>query len=196
MKVKDLKPSVYNPRKISEKKLDMMGKSMKEFGDLSGIVFNRRTGNLMGGHQRKKHFDPSWPVEKQDFTDEVGTVARGWVKTPFGDWVYREVDWDEKKEKAANVAANRHSGEWDYPLLKDLISEIDDGSFQIELVGFEESELNSIFDYETLKLPSPEFDEKEGQILIKCFVPKGQISPFREDLKNLILKSYPEVVLL
>jgi len=36
MKVKDLKPSDYNPGKITEKKLSMLGKSMKKFGDLSG----------------------------------------------------------------------------------------------------------------------------------------------------------------
>jgi ParB-like chromosome segregation protein Spo0J len=36
MRVKDLKPSKFNPRKISDKKLSVLGKSMKEFGDLSG----------------------------------------------------------------------------------------------------------------------------------------------------------------
>jgi hypothetical protein len=35
MKVKDLKPAKHNPRKISEKRLDMRRKSRKTFGDLS-----------------------------------------------------------------------------------------------------------------------------------------------------------------
>ena len=47
MKVKNLKPAPYNPRKISDKKLEMLGKSMTEFGDLSGIVRNVKTGNLI-----------------------------------------------------------------------------------------------------------------------------------------------------
>ena len=91
MKVKDLRPSKHNPRKISEKRLSMLGRSMKEFGDLSGIVFNRRTGNLVGGHQRLKHLRPEWEILKEDFTDDLGTVAQGFVKTFFGDWLYREV---------------------------------------------------------------------------------------------------------
>lgn len=49
-----LDPSAY--REI--KALRALQKSMAEFGDLSGIVFNRRTGNLIGGHQRIKIIDP------------------------------------------------------------------------------------------------------------------------------------------
>ncbi len=139
MKVKDLRPSAYNPRKITEKKLDMLGKSMKEFGDLSGIIFNRRTGNLIGGHQRIKHLRPEWEIRKEDSPDELGTVAKGFIKTPFGDWVYREVDWPEKKEKAANIAANRHGGEFDFPMLDGILSDLDD--MDLELTGFSEDEL-------------------------------------------------------
>lgn len=42
MKVKDLKPAGYNPRKISKEKLAALKKSLEEFGDLSGIVVNAR----------------------------------------------------------------------------------------------------------------------------------------------------------
>ncbi len=136
MQVKDLKAFPRNPRKITPKKLDMLGKAMREFGDLSGVVFNCRTGHLVGGHQRIKHLDPSWGIEG------------GFIKTPWGDFVYREVDWDEKKEMAANIAANKHSGEWDFPILKDIFVEIDTGAIDIELTGFEEMELKDIFDYE------------------------------------------------
>ena len=43
MKVKDLKPAAYNPRKISKEKLAALKKSLEEFGDLFGIVYNTRT---------------------------------------------------------------------------------------------------------------------------------------------------------
>ena len=138
MKVKDLKPSDCNPRKITEKKLDMLGKSMKEFGDLSGIVFNRRTGNLIGGHQRIKHLRPEWEIVKKNCEDELGTVAQGFIKTPFGDWVYREVDWPEKKEKAANVAANKHGGDFDFPMLDGILSDLED--IDLGLTGFSEED--------------------------------------------------------
>jgi hypothetical protein len=41
MKVKDLKPAKFNPRKITEKRLSMLGKPMREYGDLSRIVLRR-----------------------------------------------------------------------------------------------------------------------------------------------------------
>ncbi len=102
MKASDLTPAPYNPRKITDKKLAMLQKSMAEFGDLSGIVMNTRTGHLIGGHQRLKVFSPDWPIHKEPHEDVQGTVALGFVETPWDRWVYREVDWDETKEKAAN----------------------------------------------------------------------------------------------
>jgi len=139
MKVRDLKPSNYNPRKISDKKLSMLGKAMREFGDLSGIIFNRTTGNLIGGHQRIKHLKPDWEIVKEEFKGDLGTIARGFVKTPFGDWTYREVEWDEKREKAANIAANQHGGEFDLPSLNEILSGLD--GIDLELTGFSEDDL-------------------------------------------------------
>ena len=140
-KISDLTPAAYNPRKITDKQLAMLGKAMREFGDLSGIVRNIHTRNLVGGHQRVKQFDPSWPIFKQAHTDKTGTVAIGYIETPFGRWSYREVDWPEKKEAAANVAANQHGGEFDMPKLKEIIISLDDGSIDTELLGFNSHEL-------------------------------------------------------
>jgi hypothetical protein len=144
MKIKDLQPAKYNPRKITPKQLDALGKSMKEFGDLSGIVKNIRTGNLVGGHQRLKHFDPVWAITKHAQTDKTGTVALGEIETPFGAWQYREVDWPEKREMAANVAANQIGGYFDIPMLKDILIEIDDGAIDLELTGFSQEELENL----------------------------------------------------
>ena len=63
-KVMDLAPAPYNPRFITDKKLEMLEHSINEFGDLSGIVFNIQTGNTVGGHQRIKKLDPDWKIEK------------------------------------------------------------------------------------------------------------------------------------
>ena len=149
MQVSDLKPAKYNPRKITGEKLGMLKKSMVEFGDLSGITFNRRSGNLIGGHQRIKHLDPSWKIEKHDETDKTGTVALGRIQTPFCRWTYREVDWDEKRERAANIAANQHGGMFDLPLLKEIVTEVDDGSLDMDLLGFNSNELITMFAHGT-----------------------------------------------
>lgn len=154
-KVADLHPASYNPRKISERDFEELKTSMKEFGDLSGIVRNVRTGNLVGGHQRIKALDPEWKIFAQPNMDDIGTMASGYIQTEFGRWAYREVDWDEEKEKFANIAANKHGGEWDFPLLKDLIIEIDSGDVDLSLTGFDQTELSSIMVYD-VKEPSKE----------------------------------------
>lgn len=156
MKINDLKPADYNPRKITDEQLERLKKSMQEFGDLSGIVKNVRTGNMIGGHQRVKCFDPSWEIKSKKQTDKTGTVAAGHVETPWGPWVYREVDWDERKEKAANIAANKHGGMWDMPKLAEIIVELDDGEFDMDLTGF------GAFDLAAIRLPGGDDDDDAG----------------------------------
>jgi hypothetical protein len=62
--VGQLKPAAYNPRCISDTELETLKRSLHDFGDLSGIVVNVRTGNLVGGHQRIKTLDPTWRIVK------------------------------------------------------------------------------------------------------------------------------------
>lgn len=167
MKIKDLKPASYNPRKITDKQLGMLKKSMAEFGDLSGIVVNVKTGNMVGGHQRVKNLDPSWPIVKQAHKDKTGTVALGYIETPSGRWTYREVNWTEKKEAAANVAANQHGGEFDMPKLKDIIINLDDGAFDMELIGFNSHELElmmtAVHQEDEQSIISKNFNQGKGQ---------------------------------
>lgn len=145
MDVRDLKPASYNPRSISDQKLWMLGKSLRVFGDISGIVFNIRTGHLVGGHQRLKHLDPAWPVVKEPHSDQNGTVAKGYIDTPFGQLTYREVDWSENWEKSANIAANQHGGKFDEEKLKKVVEDIaSDEQFDLPLLGFDANELKYI----------------------------------------------------
>ena len=127
-----LKPAPYNPRKISAKQLSNLKKSMKEFGDLSGIIKNNTTGNLIGGHQRIKVLNENYEI-KGDL-----------IITEYGNFAYREVDWDEQKEKLANLAANKQGGEWDADGLKDLFNDLDLSNIDIDLTGFDLDEIGDI----------------------------------------------------
>lgn len=160
-KVKDLKPAKYNPRKITDWQFEKLGYSMEEFGDLSGVVMNIRTDRIIGGHQRIKHIDPNSEIVKKPHKDKTGTVALGYIVDANGtQWTYREVDWEEQKELVANIAANKHGGDFDFPKLKEIIAEIDVGDFDIEVTGFSEDELNGLFDYEK-EIKEKEIDELE-----------------------------------
>jgi 1-aminocyclopropane-1-carboxylate deaminase/D-cysteine desulfhydrase-like pyridoxal-dependent ACC family enzyme len=141
MQVRNLVPAPYNPREIGEDELVLMGRAMAEYGDLSGIIRNRTTGNIIGGHQRVKHFDPQAPIhiiEHLDKPNSVGTVARGYIVMGDELWGYREVVVSEQREMEMNVAANQHSGRFKYPELPALLSELDSQGTDLGLLGFTE----------------------------------------------------------
>lgn len=185
--VASLHPAPYNPRKISDEQLAILGKTLAEFGDLSGIVVNRTTGNLVGGHQRLKHLDPKWPIMADPVKDKTGGVAVGHIVTPWGALAYREVEWSEQKEKAANIAANKAGGEFDIPKLKDLLIELDDGAFDLKLTGFTEPELKALIDFGgTAALPEIE-DKKSPDFRQMTFIlSEGQFPTVVAALKKAL----------
>ena len=100
MKFKDLQPDPENPREISGDALEALKKSLHEFGDLSGIVFNERTGELVAGHQRVKSLRDAHEID--DNTD----IADG-ITLPSGDVLaVRVVDWPRERQRLANIVAN------------------------------------------------------------------------------------------
>lgn len=106
-KVSGLKPAPHNARLLGEEAATGLRFSMEEFGDISGIVFNVRTGHLVAGHQRVAQLPPATRVGAvKAREDEHGTVGMATIKYGGTEWVMRCVDWDETKEKAANLAAN------------------------------------------------------------------------------------------
>ena len=125
IKIADINPAHYNPRKDlkpEDKEYLKLAKSMKEFDLVEPLVWNKRTGNLVGGHQRLK-------ILKDIGQTEVEVSV---------------VDLTDAKEKALNLALNKISGEWDLPLLKDLLQEIDTGDFDIEITGFDNKEIEDL----------------------------------------------------
>lgn len=98
----DLKSADYNPRSITEKAFNGLKYSLEEFGDISGIVFNTQTGNLVAGHQRVKALIEKYgDLEINNFNDSHGSIIVNGETFPI-----RYVNWDINKEKAANIAAN------------------------------------------------------------------------------------------
>ena len=126
MKVSDLKYAPYNPRKIDDKELAKLKRSISEFGYVEPIVWNKRTGFVVGGNQRLKAL-------RELEIEEVDVVV---------------VDLDDAKEKALNVALNKISGEWDFPKLKDVLTDIDTGDFDIELTGFDLDEIADLITFD------------------------------------------------
>ncbi len=125
IKLTDINPAKYNPRKDlqpGDPEYEKLKRSMQEFGYVEPIVWNKRTGNIVGGHQRYK-------ILIDMGMQEIDCVV---------------VDLDETKEKALNIALNKIGGDWDMPMLKDLIDELDAGDFDVELTGFDINEIEDL----------------------------------------------------
>lgn len=96
-----------NPRVITERASGGLSASINEFGDLSGIVFNSRTQQLVCGHQRMDRIRAAYgdlPIA-QTASAESGE-QHGVIVTPAGRFGVRVVDWPLAKQTAANIAAN------------------------------------------------------------------------------------------
>ncbi len=103
--IADLHEDEENPREITAEAFAGLKVSVHEFGDLSGIVFNLRTQNLVCGHQRIGSIRASYGDLPIKF-EIIESVKRAWIETPGGIFNIRLVDWDLKKQRAANIAAN------------------------------------------------------------------------------------------
>ena len=120
-----INPAPYNPRKDlqpGDPEYEKLKKSIQEFDLVEPLVWNKRTGNIVGGHQRYK------------ILLDMGMQVVDCVV----------VDLDEAKEKALNIALNKISGKWNTALLKDLLLELDTGSFDITITGFDEEEIEAL----------------------------------------------------
>ncbi len=145
----NLTPDPANPNRMDAETKAMMAKSLAEFGDLGGIVLNRRTGMLVGGHQRADVLrDGKLTVTDLQEPEPDGTVARGHLVCNGRRYSVRVVDWAEDKAHAALLAANKYGrrGQDDAALLKDLLEELDagqttdTGQLLADLTGFDAAE--------------------------------------------------------
>ncbi len=161
MKVADLKPNARNPRKITDKRLSQLSKAVEEFGDLSGIVFNRKTKELVSGHQRLKLFEKDTEITidvAHKKPTKNGTVAEGFIVLRGERFPYREVSWDETRQKAATIAANNSAGSWDNNILGDWLLDIDDMGMDLDLTMFDELERKKFQKKEKIAVSAHERD--------------------------------------
>lgn len=176
MKIEDLKANPENPRYVSDEKLEMLKKSILEFGDLSPIIFNRTTETLSGGHQRVKVIPENAQViitKTYDKPTRTGTVAEGFILIDGEQFSYREVKWDKLKEKAANIAANKGAGEWEFKKLTEWLHELDANNFDLNLTMFDQAELDRLLggwdsDIEAMSNVKENLDGIEQKITISC----------------------------
>jgi DNA modification methylase len=91
-KISELTPAPYNPRESTEKQESQLKQSLKKFGVVEPIIYNKQTGYIVGGHFRVRE------LQKLGYT-EIECVI---------------VDLAEEDEKELNIRLNANTGQWDW----------------------------------------------------------------------------------
>jgi len=137
-----LTPADYNPRKISDKDLAQLKKSLVKFECVEPAIVNinpKRNNIIVGGHQRIK-----------------AAKELGWLEFPC-----IEVNLTLAQEKELNIRLNKNTGEFDFQLLNEFF----DTSDLVDW-GFDES-LFKVPDFkEDDAIPSDKDESTEK--LIRC----------------------------
>lgn len=122
-----IKLSAYNPRqdlRPGDAEYEALKRSIAEFGYVDPLVWNKRTGNLVGGHQRLKIL-----VNEHQATEVDVSV----------------VNLPPAEERALNVALNKITGDWDSKALAALLQELEaDDAIDATLTGFDGDEIDEL----------------------------------------------------
>lgn len=141
IKITDLKPAEYNPRRISDEDYQKLKNSISTFGLVDPIIVNLKNMHIVGGHQRYDVLLEEHMLDN-DFLAELPMIRLGDVGFVFTDTNLSIADDDH--EKALNLALNKISGEWDEQKLQPLLEELELSPIDIQLTGFSEPELEEL----------------------------------------------------
>lgn len=125
LKLSELKPAEYNPRKKltpSDEAYKMLKASVQNFGYVDPIIVNVRTMTVIGGHQRLE-------ILKELKFEEVECVV---------------LDLDKETEKRLNLSLNKNSGYWDNDKLEELFNELNLSEEELFATGFTKSEVDNL----------------------------------------------------
>nr|DAP84620.1 MAG TPA: adenine specific DNA methyltransferase [Caudoviricetes sp.] len=139
--INKLIPATYNPRKDlkpNDEEYIKIKNSIINFGYVEPIIINKDF-TVIGGHQRLK-------VLKELNYEKIECIV---------------VDLDKTQEKALNIALNKISGEWNTEKLENLLQELLQENFDVNLTGFDSEEIDNILN-EYLDTEEDEFDIDEA----------------------------------
>ncbi len=151
--VSELIPYVRNARTHSEAQVSQIAASIREFGFLSPILV-AEDNTILAGHGRL-----------------AAALKLGLKKVPC----VKENHLTETQKRAYIIADNKLSlnAGWDNELLAVELSELEGADFNLDLLGFDEAELSSIFDADK-DVSDDDFDV-EKELEEPCFSKTGDM---------------------
>nr|DAJ33401.1 MAG TPA: adenine specific DNA methyltransferase [Caudoviricetes sp.] len=151
--INDLIPYIRNARTHSESQIAQIAASIKEFGFLSPILI-AEDNTILAGHGRL-----------------AAARKLGLKQVPC----VKESHLTETQRRAYIIADNKLSlnAGWDEDILAIELSELQGADFDLDLLGFDESELASIFE-DDKEVEDDDFDVEE-ELNKPCFSKAGDI---------------------
>lgn len=118
-----LVPDPANPRRISDKELESLARSLQAFGLVDPIIARREDRTVIGGHQRL-----------------LAARKLGLKTVPV---IF--LDLSVERARLLNVALNKISGEFDQELLAQLLAGLDETpGIDLTLCGFDVKEIDDL----------------------------------------------------
>jgi ParB-like chromosome segregation protein Spo0J len=157
----DIKRAAYNPRKAlkpGDPEYEKLAKSIETFGLVEPLVWNKKTGNLVGGHQRLTVLTQLRGLSDDD-TIEVSVV-----------------NLSLEQEKALNVALNNIAGQWDETALASLMTELQAAEIDATLTGYDDAEIAAMLGELEAQEPIPEPTPAELYVVVAVGNKKEQAS--------------------
>ncbi|MBO4125920.1 site-specific DNA-methyltransferase [Streptococcus suis] len=155
IRLSELHPASYNPRKKlkkGDKEYEKIKQSLLKFGYVDPIIVNKDL-TVIGGHQRL--------TVLKDLDYETAKCVI--------------VDLSKEDEKALNIALNKITGQWDDQLLADLLLDLQESDFNLDLTGFEPPEIDDILsNVHDKDLSDDDFDVEE-ELKKPTFSKRGDI---------------------
>ncbi|HEM5236371.1 TPA: DNA modification methylase [Streptococcus suis] len=155
IRLSELHPASYNPRKKlkkGDKEYEKIKQSLLKFGYVDPIIVNKDL-TVIGGHQRL--------TVLKDLDYETAKCVI--------------VDLSKEDEKALNIALNKITGQWDDQLLADLLLDLQEADFNLDLTGFEPPEIDDILsNVHDKDLSDDDFDVEE-ELKKPTFSKRGDI---------------------
>jgi len=116
-------PDPANPRRISNRDLESLTRSLHEFGFVQPVLVRKADNVVIGGHQRL-----------------VAARRLGWKTVPV---IF--LDLSVEQSRLLNLALNRISGEWDQELLARMLADLKPvEDIDLSLSGFTQDELGKL----------------------------------------------------
>ncbi|GIX05532.1 MAG: hypothetical protein KatS3mg114_1401 [Planctomycetaceae bacterium] len=175
LNIEQLQPAPYNPRhplRPGMPAYEKLRRSLAEFDLVQPIVWNRRTGHVVSGHQRLE-------VLRQQGTTRVPCIV---------------VDLSVTREKALNLALNNEAltSRWDDQRLLTLLQELQQTTeFDWTVTGFEATDLKQLL-FEPQESAFADDPSSPETVCVILEIPSADWSRCKPDLEQW-LRDHPQV---